>query len=64
LRDDENIGEDNGSIDEPCEPLDRLKGDRRGDLGIAAALEEITVSFGFVVLWKVATSCEDKVSFA
>ena len=56
LGDDEDVGEDDGSIEQTGEALNRLQRQGRGDLGIATAFEEIAVAFGFVVLGEVAAS--------
>jgi hypothetical protein len=55
LGDDENVGEDDGSVEETGVALDGLEGDCRSDLGVTAAFEEVSVAFGFVVLGQVAT---------
>jgi hypothetical protein len=59
LRDDEDVGEDDGRVDEALVPLDGLEGERRGHLGIAAALEEVPRALGFVVLREVSSSCRE-----
>jgi hypothetical protein len=58
LRDDEDVGEDNGRVQQAGEALDRLQGQRRGDLGVAAALEEVAGALGFVVFGEVAAGYE------
>lgn len=54
LGDDEDVGEDDGSVEEAGIALDGLQGQGGGDLGVAAALEEITAALGLVVLGEVA----------
>lgn len=57
LRDDQDIREDNGGVEEPGEALDGLQGQGRGDLGVAAALEEVSRALGLMILGQVAASC-------
>lgn len=54
LGDDEDVGEDDGGVDEAGKALDGLQGQRRGDLWVAAALEEVAVALGLVVLREVS----------
>lgn len=56
LGDHEDVGEDDGGVEEAGVALDGLEGDCRSDLGIAADLEEVAVAFGFVVLGEITTS--------
>jgi hypothetical protein len=56
LRDDQNVGEDDGGIDKAFITFDGLESQGRGDLGCAAAFEEVTASLCFVVLREVAAS--------
>jgi len=56
LRNDENIGEDDGGIDEAFVALDGLEGESGGDFGAAAAFEEVVLAFRLVVFWQVASS--------
>lgn len=58
LGDDEDIGEDNGSVDETSKAIDWLEGQGRGNLGIAAAFEKVTAIFDFVVFGEITTSCK------
>ena len=57
LRDDEDVGEDDGGVDQAGEALNGLQGQGGGDLGVAAALEEVAAGFGFVVFGQVAAGC-------
>lgn len=57
LGDDEDVGEDDGGIDEAGEALNGLQGERRGHLGVPAALEEVALPLGLVVLGEIAASC-------
>lgn len=41
LRDDQDVGEDDGGVQQACESLDGLQRQRRGNLGISAAFEEV-----------------------
>lgn len=50
----ENVGEDDGGVDEAGEALDWLESQGRCDLGAPADLEEVLGAFGFVVLGEVA----------
>lgn len=50
LRDHQDVGEDDGGINQALESLDGLKGKGRCDLWVPAALEEITGPLGLVVL--------------
>lgn len=54
LRYHEDVGEDDGRVEEAGEALDRLQGQGGGDLRVAAALEEVTVALGLVVLGEVS----------
>lgn len=54
LRDNQDVGEDDGGVDETGIALDGLKGQGGGDLGVAADFEEVTPAFGFMVLGEVA----------
>jgi hypothetical protein len=54
LRDDEDVGKDDGRVDEAVEPLDRLQRDGRRDLGRAAALKKVPLALRLVVLWQIA----------
>jgi hypothetical protein len=56
LRYDEDVGEDDGGVDEALIALDGLEGKRGGNLGATAAFEEVVFSFCFVVLGQIATS--------
>jgi hypothetical protein len=56
LRDDEDVGEDDGGVDEAVIAVDGLKGEGRCDLGGAAAFKEVVGAFELVVFRKVATS--------
>ena len=58
LRNNEDIREDDGGIDEACEAADRLEGDFCCNFGVAAAFEKVTVALGFVIFGEVATSCQ------
>lgn len=51
----QDVGEDDGRIDEAFITFDWLQGERRGDLGAAATFEKVVLSFGLMVLGKVAT---------
>lgn len=55
LGDDQDIREDNGSIDQALIAVNRLDGQGRGDFWRAAAFEEVSATFCFMVLGKVAT---------
>lgn len=58
----EDVGEDDGGVEEAGEALDRLEGQGGGNLRVAAALEEVTVALGLVVFGEVSASfshCED-----
>jgi len=55
LRYDEDVGEDDGGVDEALIALDGLEGERRGNFGAAAALKEVVLSFRLVVLGQIAT---------
>jgi len=56
LRDDEDVREDDGAINESSKAIDRLESQGRGDFGRATALEEVVRAFGLVVFGEVATS--------
>lgn len=58
LRDDEDVGEDDGGIDEAGIAADGLESDFRGDFGIAAAFEEVSLALGLVVFREIAASCQ------
>lgn len=51
LRDDEDVGEDDGGVQQALESLDRLQRQGGGDLGVSAAFEEVARAFGFMILW-------------
>src|SRR5690606_24096951 len=57
LGDDKDIGKDDGGIDETRVTLDGLQSERRGDLRVPTALEEVAASLGLVVLRQIAASC-------
>jgi hypothetical protein len=57
LRDDEDVGEDDRSIDKASISIDRLKRKVGSNLGAAAAFEEVVLALFFVVLGQVASSC-------
>lgn len=54
LRDDQDVAENDGSVDEADVALDGLQGQGRCDFGRAAAFEEVVAGFGFVVFGEVA----------
>lgn len=54
LWDDKDVGEDYCGVDEAGVAGGWLEGYCGGDFGVAAAGEEVSVSFGFVVFWEVA----------
>jgi hypothetical protein len=56
LWNDEDIRKYDGGINEVCIPLDGLQCEGRGNLGRAAAIEEIVLAFSFVILWEVSSS--------
>lgn len=56
LWNDEDVGEDDGGIDEACVAFDGLEGERGSNFWAAATLEEVVLSLGFMVFGKVATS--------
>lgn len=58
LRDDEDVGEDDGGVDEAGIAADGLESDFGGDFGIAAAFEEVSLALGLVVFREVAASCQ------
>lgn len=60
LGDDEDVGEDDGGVDQAGVALNGLEGQGRGDLGVAADFKEVTPAFGFMVLGEVAAGCEDE----
>jgi hypothetical protein len=55
LRDHEDVGEDDGGINEAFVALNGLEGKSRCDLGAAAAFEEIVFAFYLVILREVTT---------
>jgi hypothetical protein len=57
LGNDEDVGEDDGGVDEAGVALDGLEGEGGGDFGGAAAGEEVVAALGLVVLRKVASGC-------
>lgn len=57
LRNHEDVGEDDGRVDEAGVALDRLQCNRRGNLGVATALEEVPVALGLVILGEVTAGC-------
>jgi hypothetical protein len=56
LRYDEDIGEDDGRVDQALESFNGLECERRGNFGAAAAFEEVMFSFGLMILGQIATS--------
>ena len=56
LGDDEDIRENDCSIQETFIALHRLKGECAGYFGITAALEEVSISFRFMILGEVTSS--------
>ena len=58
LRDDQDVREDDGGVQQPGVALDGLQGQRRGHLRVAAALEEVARALGLVVLGEVAAGWE------
>jgi hypothetical protein len=50
----EDVGEDDGRVEQAGEALDRLQGQGGGDLRVAAALEEVALALGFVVFGEVS----------
>jgi hypothetical protein len=54
LGDDEDIGEDNGCINESGIALNGLEGECGGDFGRSTAVEKVAVSFGFVIFWEIS----------
>jgi hypothetical protein len=56
LRNDEDVGEDDGAIDEAGVTINRLQSQGRGNLGRTTALEEVVGAFGLVVFGQVAAS--------
>lgn len=56
LRNDEDIGEDDGTINEAGVTINGLQSQGRGNLGRTTALEEVVGALGLVVLGQVATS--------
>jgi hypothetical protein len=59
LGDDEDVGEDDGSVQQALESLDWLQRQGGGDLGVSAALKEVARALGFMILGQVATSWEN-----
>jgi hypothetical protein len=55
LRYNENIGEDDGSVDEARVALNRLQGKSGCDFGAAATFKEVVFAFRLVVFGKVAS---------
>jgi len=55
LRNDEDIGEDDGGIDESFVALNRLEGESGGDFGAAAAFEEVVLAFRLMVFRQVTS---------
>lgn len=53
LGDHEDVGEDDGGIDQAGEAVDGLEGDLRGDLRVAATREEVAVALGLMVFGEV-----------
>ena len=53
LGDHEDVGEDDGGVDQAGESVDGLEGDLRGDLRVAAAGEEVAVALGLMVFGEV-----------
>lgn len=51
---DEDVGEDDGGVEEAGEAFNGLQGQGAGDLGVTAAGEEVAGTLGFVVLGEVA----------
>jgi hypothetical protein len=58
---DKDVREDDSGIDEALIALNGLEGERGGDLGAAAAFEEVVFALGLVVLGQVATGCATSV---
>lgn len=58
LRYHEDVGEDDGGIEKAGEAFNGLQGNRRGDFGVAAALEEVAGALGFVVFGEVTAGWE------
>lgn len=56
LRDNKDVGEDDGSINEAAITLNGLQSQGRGYLGITAALKKVTIPFRLMVLGKITTS--------
>lgn len=54
LRDHQDVGEDDGRVDQAGVALDGLERQGRRDLGVAADFKEVTPAFGFMVLGEVA----------
>lgn len=54
LRNNEDIGEDDGGVYESGEAFDGLEGEGGGDFGVATCLEEVVGSFHNVVFGEVA----------
>jgi len=55
LRNDEDIGEDDGGIDEAFIALNGLKGEGGCDFGAAATFEEVVLAFRLVVFRQVTS---------
>lgn len=58
LGNDEDVGEDNGGVDEAGKPIDWLQGQGGSNFGIAAAFEKVTTIFDFMVFGKIASGYE------
>lgn len=57
LRDDKNVGENDGGVNETSEALDRLQGQRRRYFWRSTAFEEVVSAFGLMIFWQVSTRC-------
>jgi len=55
LRNNEDVGEDDGGIDEAFIALNGLEGESGGDFGAAAAFEEVVLAFRLVIFRQVAS---------
>ncbi|KAH3685810.1 hypothetical protein WICPIJ_003223 [Wickerhamomyces pijperi] len=56
LRNNQDVREDDSSVNQAIEMVDWLNGDLRGNLGVTAGLKEVLTGFDLVVLWQVSTS--------
>lgn len=56
LRDDQNVGEDNGRIEKTFVTLDGLQGQSGGDLGVSTTLEKVAAALGLMIFRKIAAS--------